>query len=40
MLIDLTENKLLVTSKLFSWISLSEVDIEGQKGALEDILNW
>lgn len=40
MLLDLVENRLLVTAKLLSWISLSEADTDGWKGALEEILNW
>lgn len=40
MLLGLAKNKLLVTGKLFSWISLSEADREGREGALEEILNW
>lgn len=40
MLLGLTENKLFMTNKLFSWISLSEADREGQNGALEETLNW
>lgn len=39
MLLDLGENKLLVASKLFRWVSLSKADLEGQKGILEEILN-
>lgn len=40
MLLDLVENRLLVIIKLFSWILLLEVDIDGWKGVLEEILNW